>query len=71
MFNGIRTIGLMSRVLANGQGNRGSLPGRVKPKTQKMLLNTTLINTQHYNVCIKGKMGQSRDRICAISITSV
>ena len=28
-------IGLMSRVIANGPGNRGSIPGRVIPKTQK------------------------------------
>ena len=28
-------IGLMSRVLANGPGDQGSIPGRVIPKTQK------------------------------------
>ena len=30
-----RAIGLMSRVFANGQGDRGSIPGQVIPKTQK------------------------------------
>ena len=30
-----RTIGLMNRVFANGPGDRGSIPGRVIPKTQK------------------------------------
>ena len=34
----IRTIGLMSRVFANGPGDRGSIPGRVIPKTQKWYL---------------------------------
>ena len=34
-------------------GDRGSIPGRVVPKTKK---NGTLLNTQHY----KGKMEQSK-----------
>ena len=38
----------MSRVFANGLGDRGSIPGRVIPKTLKMVLDTTLLNTQHY-----------------------
>ena len=33
-----RAIGLMSRVFANGPRDRGSIPGRVIPKTQKMAL---------------------------------
>ena len=36
------TIGLMSRVFANGPGDRGSIPGRVIPKTQKVVLDGTL-----------------------------
>ena len=28
-------IGLMGRVFANGPGDQGSVPGRVKPKTFK------------------------------------
>ena len=52
-------IGLMSRVFANGLGDRGSILGRVIPKTQKMVLDTTLLNTQHYKVRIKGKVEQS------------
>ena len=31
-------IGLMSRVFANGPGDQGSIPGRVIPKSQKMVL---------------------------------
>ena len=43
-----RTIGLMSTVFANGQEERGSIPGRVIPKTQKkkkMALDASLRNT--------------------------
>ena len=42
-------IGPAVRVLfANGPGDLGSIPGRVIPKTFKMELDTTLLNTQHY-----------------------
>ena len=44
----------MVRVFANGPGDLGSLPGRVIPKTQKMVLDASLLNTQHYKVRIKG-----------------
>ena len=43
-------IGLMSRVFANGPVDRGSIPGRVIPKTQKMVLEAALVNTQYYKV---------------------
>ena len=46
------SIGLMSRVFANGLGDRGLIPGRVIPKTQKMVLDTALLNTQHYKIRI-------------------
>ena len=39
--------------------------GRVIPKTQKMVLDTALLNTQHYKVRIKGKVEQSRERSSA------
>ena len=55
-----RAINLMSRVFNNGPGDRGLITGRVIPKTQKMVLDTTLLNTQHYKVPIKGKVEQSR-----------
>ena len=38
-----------------------SISGQVKLKTQKMVLDTTLLNTQHYKVRIKGKVEQSRE----------
>ena len=39
----------------------GLIPGQVIPETQKMVLDVTLLNTQHYKVRIKGKVEQSRD----------
>ena len=56
-------ISLAVRVFANGLGDLGSIPGRVIPKTQKMVLDATLLNTQHYKVRIKGKVGQSREGV--------
>ena len=49
----------MVRVFANGLGDLGSISGRVLPKTQKMVLDASLLNTQYYKVRIKGKVGQS------------
>ena len=48
-----RPIGLVGRVFANGPGNQGSGPGQVIQKTQKMILDASLLNTQHYKVLIK------------------
>ena len=45
----------MIRVFANDPGQRGLIPGRVIPKTLKMVLDVSLRNTQHYEVWIKGK----------------
>ena len=66
-----RAIGLMSREFANGPGDQGSIPGRVIPKTQKIVLDAALLNTQHYIVMIKGKVEQSRERNRALLNTSV
>ena len=49
----------------------GSIPGRVIPKTLKMVLDTSLLNTTQYKVRIKDKVGQSRERSSALSFTSV
>ena len=68
----IRPIGPVGRVFANGPGDRGSIPGRVILKTFfKMVLDTSLLNTLHYKVRIKGKVEQSRERNCALPNTSV
>ena len=56
-------IGLAVRVFAHGPGDLGSIPGRVIPKTQKMVLDASLLNTQHYKVRIKGKVKQSREEV--------
>ena len=56
-------IGLVVRMFTNGQGDLGSIPGRVIPKTQKMVLDASLLNTQHYKVQIKGKVEQSREGV--------
>ena len=56
-----RLIGLVDRVFANGPRDLGSIPGRVIPKTLKMVLDTSLLNTQHYKVHNKGKIEQSRE----------
>ena len=50
-----RLIGLVGRMFANGPRDRGSIPGRVIPKTQKMVFDAALLNTQHYKVRIKGR----------------
>ena len=61
----------MSREFANGPGDWGSIPGRGIPKTQKMVLDATLFNTQHYKVQIKGKVKQFRERSSTFPYTSV
>ena len=44
----------MVRVFAYGTGDLGLIPGRVIPKTQKIVLDASWLNTQHYKVRIKG-----------------
>ena len=58
-------------VFTNGPGDWGSIPGWIIPKTQKMVLDATLLNTQHYKVRVKGKVEQSRKRSGALPYTSV
>ena len=65
------SVGLMSRVFANGPGDRVSVPGWVMPKTPKLLLDATLLNTQHYKVRIKGKVEQSKEWSSALLYTLV
>ena len=36
---------LISRVFANGPGDRGSIPGRVIPKTYKIVLDVAWLST--------------------------
>ena len=60
----------MSRVFTDAPGDRDSIPGRVIPKTQKMVLDAALLSTQHYKVRIKGKVEQSREWSSALPYTS-
>ena len=52
----------MVRVFANGLGDLGSIAGRVIPETLKMVLDASLLNTQHYKVRIKGKVEKSWEK---------
>ena len=61
----------MSRVFTNGPGDQGSIPGRVIPKTQKIILDATLLNMQHYKVRIKGKVEYSREWSSTLPYTSM
>ena len=54
----------MVRVFAN-------IPGQVIPKTQKMVLDASLLSTQQYKVGIKGKIEQFRERSSALPYTLV
>ena len=53
---------LMNRGFTNGLGDQSLIPGRAIPKTKKkMVLDAALLNTQHYEVRIKGKVKQFRE----------
>ena len=47
----------MEREFANGPRDQGSIPGWVMPKTPEMVLDTSLLNTHHYKIRIKGYSG--------------
>ena len=64
-------IGMMVRLFAYGPGDLGSIPGRVIPKTQKIVLGASLLNTQHYKVWIKGKVEQSSEKSSTLPYTLV
>ena len=51
------------RVFANGLRDRVSIPGRVILKTQKILLDVSWLNTQHYAVRIKCKRSNPEKRV--------
>ena len=61
----------MSRVFINGPADQGTVPGRVIPKNQKMVLDTALLNTQYYKVRIKVKVEQSMECSSALPNTSI
>ena len=71
IFDFVGIPGLVGRVFASGPGDLGSIPGRIIPKTLKMVLDTSLLNTQQYKVRIKGKVQQSREKSSALPYISV
>ena len=61
-------IGLVGRVFANDPGDLSLIPGRVIPKTLKMVLDTSFLNTRQYKVRIKGKVEQFWERSSALPL---
>ena len=61
----------MVKVFANGPGDLGSISRSSHTKDSKMVLDASLLNTQHYKVCIKGKVKKSRERSSALPYTLV
>ena len=59
-------IGLVDRLFTNSPGHLGSILDRVIPKTLKMVLDTSFLNTHQYMVRIKDKVQQSRKRSSAL-----
>ena len=51
--------------------DQGSIPGRVIPKTKKMVFDAVLLNTQHYKERINSKVVQSREMSCALPYASL
>ena len=64
-------IGLVCRMFASGPRDLGSIQGRVIPKTLKMVLDTSLLNTRQYMVRIKGKVELSKEKSSAFPYISV
>ena len=61
-------------MFANSPRDQGSIPSRIIPKTQKILLDPVLLNTQHCKVRITGKVEKSRKwssaplHLCVVAI---
>ena len=61
-----RLVGLEYRVFANGPRDQGSIPVHIVPKTLKLVLDTSFLNTLHYKVRVMGKAEQSKERSGAL-----
>ena len=61
-------IGLMSRVLANGQEDSGSIPGQVIPKTQKWYLMPPCLTLSIIRQGISGKIPGMEYRFGVVAI---
>ena len=51
----------MSRMFADGPGDKGSISWSSNTKDSKMILDAARLNTQQYKVRIKGKVEQPRE----------
>ena len=58
-------------MIASDLGDWNSIPGWIIPKTQKIVIDAALLNTQHYKVWIKGKVEQSREWSSALPYSLV
>ena len=61
----------MITVFANGRRDRRFNLRSIYTKDSKMVLDTALLNTQHYKVIIKGKVEQSKEWSSALPYTLV
>ena len=58
-------------MFAGGSGDWGLIPGRVILKSQKLVLDAALYNTQYYKVGIKGKVEKSEEWSGVLLYTSM
>ena len=54
-------IGLEGWIFANVPEDRDSIPGRVILRTQKIILDISILNIQHYKVRISGNVQQYKE----------
>ena len=66
-----RAIGLMSKVFTDGLRDHGFNSRSSHIEDSKMVLDTALLNTYHYEVRIIGKVEQSKEWSNALPYTSV
>ena len=67
----LRSLGPLANTQPNGLEDLCSIPVSVIPKALKMVLDTSLLNTQQYKVRITGKVEQSRERSSSFPYTSL
>ena len=58
-------------MFTNGLGDGSLILGQVILKTQKIVFDATLLNSQHYKARIKGKVEQSMEWSSTLAYTSV
>ena len=61
----------MVREFANGSGDLDLILGQVIPNIQKMVLDVSLLNTQHYEVQIKCKWSNQEKEVAPFRVPHV